>query len=290
MKFASKIYLDGGDPEETRKADELLKKHGHVGIDGQTTNPSLITKIAISKLGFHGSHRNKLSFDEAVMFYRATVEEMATITNGPISIQVTGDEHTSYKEFIKQAEERVTWVDNAVIKFPCTYTGLKAASYFRAFGSANVTLVYAQEQAAAVYAATLNSPFTAYVSPYVGKLEDVGFNGMDLIGNVLRMYRNGDGHVKVIAASIRRIDHILYSLAMKCDCITIPFKVFTAWAALGFPTPSEHYEYDTHTNIHIAYKDILLTHKFLEYAYTDAKTEAGVAKFHKDWLTMISPK
>jgi len=284
MNFPSLIFLDGGSPEEAKKADELLKNSGHPGIQGQTTNPSLIARSALKKLKFHGSPRVYLRTSEALAFYRQTVEEMAGILAGPISVQVIGDTDTSYKEYLRQGQEILTWIPNAVVKFPCTYEGLKAASIACHHGPVNMTLAFSQTQAAAVYTATRNSKHPVYISPFVGRLDDQGLNGMALVANILRMYRSlGDGHVKVIAASIRRIDHIIYAISLACDIISIPFSVLTAWVNLGFPVPHQDFVYDTHHLIDIPYVNLLLTRDYLEYAYDHEMTFSGVSAFFADW-------
>ncbi len=228
MQFPSKIYIDGGDPEETREADRMLKKAGYHGLDGQTTNPSLIAKNFASKNG-----GKKISLAEAFAEYKRVVTQMsAIIPNGKISIQVIGDPATmTVEEMISQARDRVTWIPNAIIKMPCTKAGLAAVEVFCEEGPVNVTLNFSQYQAAAVYSATKTHNYDVFVSPFVGRLDDKGQNGMDVVANTLEMYRAlGDGHVQIICASIRSIKHLLYTLWLKCDIATIPFKIFKEWA------------------------------------------------------------
>jgi len=81
----------------------------------------------------------------------------------------------------------------------------------------NVTLCFSQDQAAAVYAATRNAKEPVYVSPFIGRLDDRGENGMDVIRNILKMYQAGDHHVHVLAASIRHLDHLLGSFALHAE-------------------------------------------------------------------------
>ena len=87
-----------------------------------------------------------------------------------------------------------TWTDKAVIKYPCTHEGLRAAEMSVKFGMRiNITLCFSQEQAAAIYAATKGATASVYVSPFVGRLDDIGLYGMTLIQNIKTMYANGDG-------------------------------------------------------------------------------------------------
>ena len=151
MKLESKIYIDGGDPTETAAADAILKKAGYHGLDGQTTNPTLIAKNFASK-----RQGVKVSMADAFKEYKRVVSEMSKIIpGGKISIQVIGDPATlTTEEMLTQARDRVDWIPNSVIKFPCTTAGLAAVEVFCEEGPVNVTLNFSQEQAAAVYVAT----------------------------------------------------------------------------------------------------------------------------------------
>ena len=104
-----------------------------------------------------------------------------------------------------QGQEMFTWIANAYVKYPCTHEGLRAAEMSVQKGiRVNMTLCFSQEQAAAVYVATKGSKEPVYVSPFVGRLDDQGEDGMDLVRNIKKMYSRSDGHVHVLAASIRR--------------------------------------------------------------------------------------
>jgi transaldolase len=106
-----------------------------------------------------------------------------------------------------------------------------------------MTLCFSQEQAAAVYAATKGSNEPVYVSPFVGRLDDHGENGMAVIRNIKKMYRNGDGHVHVLAASIRSTVHLLAAFATGVELTTVPAKVLVEWATRAFPTPDQSFNY-----------------------------------------------
>jgi transaldolase len=93
------------------------------------------------------------------------------------------------------------------------------------------------EQAAAVYAATTESSEPVYGSPSVGRLDDRGENGMDLVGNIKKMYQRGDGHVHVLSTRIRSVNHLLCSFALGAELATVPGKALEQWAAAGFPLP-----------------------------------------------------
>ncbi len=294
--FASKIFIDGGDPAETRKADAILKKAGYHGLDGQTTNPTLIAKKALESRETHET--KKLTAQEALLFYRKTVEEIsAVIPNGTVSIQVIGDPVTlTIQDMLAQARERIQWIPNGVIKLPCTTNGLAAAEIFCKEGPINITLNFSQEQAAGVWAATKTvgvSPkgaaYDVYISPFVGRLDDRGEKGMDVVANILEMYRlpTMPGHVKVLTASVRNIQHILYALWLKSDIITIPFGVFTEWAGSGFPSPGPDYFYNAPGLAEIPYREISLENDWKTYDLRHELTDTGLLRFWKDWTDVV---
>ena len=224
--LSTKIFLDSGSPSETDEADTLLKSAGLSGLDGQTTNPSLIVKNLESRMQNIGKMMGE---KEAVEEYKTIVQEMAKIVKGPISIQVIGGPTLTTDDMLSQARDRLTWISNAVIKFPCTRTGLAAAEIFCEEGPVNMTIVFTQAQAAAVYAATRSANYDVYVSPYVGKHDDSGENGMDVVANILSMYGLGDGHVNVLAASIRSLKQLQFAFFLKCDAVTVPLKILKEW-------------------------------------------------------------
>lgn len=286
MTFPSKIYIDGGDPEETRQADEMLKKAGYHGLDGQTTNPTLIAKNFASKNG-----GKKISMDEAFAEYKRVVQEMShIIPNGKISIQVIGDPATlTTEEMLSQARDRVTWIDNGIIKLPCTTEGLAAAEVFCQEGPINITLNFSQQQAAAVYAATRAHNYDVFISPFVGRLDDKGENGMDVVANIMQMYGSlGDHHVEVITASVRTPMHLQYALFLKSHIITMPFKVFSLWSDGGFATPQADYIYDAPGLTDIPYRELTLDKEWTEYDLHHDLTDAGLLRFWEDWKGIVS--
>ena len=122
---------------------------------------------------------------------------------------------------------------------PCTHEGLRAAQMsVQKSIRVNMTLCFSQEQAAAVYAATKGSKEPVYVSPFVGRLDDRGEDGMDLVRNIKKMYERGDGHVHVLAASIRSVNHLpclACSFALSAELATVPAKFWTNGQQRAFP-------------------------------------------------------
>src|SRR6266702_6737840 len=203
-KPKTKILVDGGDPEETLRVKDLIGF-----VDGQTTNPSLIAKNPEIRERIASGHT--LSPQEEKDEYRKIVQSISPLVgDAGVSIEVFADLNTTAEEMLGQGQEMFSWIPNAYIKYPCTPEGLRAAQMsvqknFRV----NMTLCFSQEQAAAVYAATRGSKQPVYVSPFVGRLDDQGEDGMDLVRNIKKMYERSDGHVHVLAASIRTINHLL---------------------------------------------------------------------------------
>lgn len=292
MIQSTHIYIDGGDPHESRAADRILREHNAGVLDGQTTNPTLIAKNALKSLQAEKSDTKTLSAEEAEEFYKKTVQEIATVTQGPISIQVIGNPDTvTAEDMVHQARERLLWLPQAVIKFPCTKEGLTAAEIICQEGPVNITLVFSQEQAAAVYAATRHHNYDVYVSPFVGRLDDRGENGMDVVANIIDMYRLGDGHVHVLTASTRTMKHILYALKLKSDIITIPFKLFTEWSqpstGAPFALPPEDFVYDVPGLANLPYRELTLDLEWSEYDIVHNLTDSGVKKFWEDWSQIV---
>ena len=165
----TKIFLDGGDPMETREIIDLLGF-----LDGQTTNPTLIAKNpeAKARLG----RGEKFSEKEIYDFYRGVVQEISQmIPAGSVSIEVYADHSTSSEEMLAQGREFFKWIPNAHIKYPTTTEGLKAAEQSVKEGiRVNMTLCFSQAQAAAVYAATAGAKKgQVFISPFVGRLDDI---------------------------------------------------------------------------------------------------------------------
>src|SRR5215471_16903448 len=193
------ILLDGGDPDESRRVNQLLGF-----LDGQTTNPSLIAKNAgIQRLITAGGLSSQQQKDE----YKKIVQAISPLVGSAgVSIEVFADMNTSADEMLEQGEEMYSWIGNAYIKYPCTHQGLIAAELsVRKQMRINMTLCFSQEQAAAVYVATKGASNPVFVSPFIGRLDDHGEAGMDLVRNIKTMFRDSDGHVLVLAASIRSV-------------------------------------------------------------------------------------
>src|SRR5947199_5401882 len=234
----TKILLDGGDPAETLRVKNALGF-----LDGQTTNPTLVAKNPEIQHLIASGH--KLSRKDQENEYKHIVQQISPLVgDAGVSIEVYADLDTTAEQMLAQGQEMFSWIPNAYIKYPCTHEGLRAAHVSVERGiRVNMTLCFSQDQAAAVYAATKGSKEPVYVSPFVGRLDDQGENGMDVVKNIKKMFKNGDGHVHVLAASIRHVDHLLASFAMDVELTTVPAKVLAEWATRTFPMPDQHFSY-----------------------------------------------
>src|SRR5678815_3012185 len=235
---STKILIDGGDPEETARIRNLLGF-----LDGQTTNPTLVAKNPEVQERIASGH--KLSREEQTQEYKKIVQSISPLVDSAgVSIEVFADFDTTADQMLAQGEQMFTWIPNAYIKYPCIAEGLKAARISIERGMrVNMTLCFSQSQAAAVYAATRGSKEPVYVSPFVGRLDDQGEDGMDLVRNIKKMYERSDGHVHVLAASIRTINHLLCSFFLGAELATVPSKVLQEWAAADFPMPDQDFVY-----------------------------------------------
>ncbi len=145
----TRIFLDGGDPHETRESVLLLGF-----LDGQTTNPTLISKNPEVRERLEKG--KKFSEKEILNFYRDTVKEISSLLpRGSVSLEVYADRSTAAEKMLEAGKEMFSWIPNAHIKFPTAKEGLKAAERALKEGlRINMTLCFSQQQAAAVYAAT----------------------------------------------------------------------------------------------------------------------------------------
>lgn len=279
-KLASKIFIDGGMPEETEKANKAFQAHFGYPLDGQTTNPSLIAKNLKQRMS-----GGMLTEEQALEEYKRIVQEITKIlSHGSISIQVFANSETKASDMIAQAKERITWIPNASIKFPCTKEGLTAAEAVCQEMPINITLVFSQAQAAAVYEATKQAKHPVFISPFVGRLDDIGQAGMDVVANMLQLYKEGDRHVEVLTASVRSLDHLHYAIALGSPIITLPYKVFEMWQQAGFSQPGQDFVYNRGALAAIPFReDISLGKPWQEYDISHPLTEKGLAAFWSDW-------
>ena len=285
-----KFFVDSCDPADTQRAVKLLGI-----VHGQTTNPTLLTKNP--EIQRYLSQGKKLKTSELLKMYKEAIQAIASYTDGALSVEVYADWNTSAQDMLKQAEEMRNWSNNVYIKFPTIPEGLKAASEFtRTGGHVNMTLVFDQPQAAAVYSATRLTQGTAFVSPFVGRWDDRGYYGLDIIRNIRQMYDEFDTvkkvspcHVEILAASIRTLDQMHGAIALGADIITAPLSALQAWVEAGSDrSPAEP---PRPTNLQpIEYQELNCEEDYSLYSIDRSENGLlyqGLAKFVKDWQSVV---
>jgi transaldolase len=280
----TKIFLDSGDPQETK---DVLAVLGF--LDGQTTNPTLVAKNPYARERFEKGE--KFSPSEIFDFYKKVVTEISDlIPHGSVSIEVYADHSTAVDTMFQQGKDMFTWIPNAQVKYPILPAGLAAAEKsIQAGMRVNMTLCFTEEQAAAVYAATRGAKKgDVFVSPFVGRLDDRKENGMALIKNIVTMYKAGDGHAEVLSASVRNMEHFKQSIAVGADIITAPASVLIEWGKAGMPIPGADYVYNTGALSDIPYVPIDLNKAWNEYDITHELTTKGIERFASDWNALIA--
>lgn len=271
-KKTTDIFLDSGDPTETALTIEMLGF-----LDGQTTNPSLIAKSpAIQEY----LKTKKFTRDELFEKYKEIALQIENIIpNGKISAEVYADANSTVDELLEQAYKIAKWFPGIFVKLPITKAGLAAAGQLVEEGiSVNMTLCFSQDQAAAVHMATKNAQNGArvYVSPFIGRLDDIGQNGVDLIKNIQNMYKKWGSHVGVLGASIRSAEHINSCIQQEISAITIPFKLIKEIH------DSAVLETEQKSLSPIEFKELLET-LWNEYDIEHELTTKGLEKFAADW-------
>lgn len=282
-RLKTRIFLDGGDPDEARGLIALLGF-----LDGQTTNPTLLAKNPAARARIARGER--FSEEEILEFYRGVVREFsALLPAGSISVEVYADPATTTERMLAQGREMFSWIPNAHVKFPSSGAGFAAAEKARAEGlRVNMTLCFRQEQAAAAYAATRGARRgEVFVSPFIGRLDDRGENGMELVANIIRMFRAGDGHVEVLTASVRSLDQLLCALHLGSDIVTGPYAILEEWGRKGMPLPGADHACAGAGLRPIAYRELDLTRPWRDFAIGHELTEKGMERFSADWNALI---
>lgn len=184
-----KIFLDSANLE-------AIKKYNDMGLlDGITTNPSLLSK--------EGGDPHK------------TMEEISRIIKGDVSLEVVA---VDYEGMMEQGRRLRKYGDNVVVKVPMTAEGLKACKALTAEGiPVNVTLIFSSNQA--ILAAKAGAK---YVSPFIGRLDDVGKDGMNLIREIKQIYPNYDFKTQILVASIRHPMHVVDAAKIGAEVVTLP--------------------------------------------------------------------
>ena len=187
-----KFFLD------TANLDEIREAASWGQVDGVTTNPSLIAKEGRD--------------------FRQVIEEICTIVDGPISAEAVSPDAEG---MIREGRGFAKWHPNVIVKLPMTIEGLKACKALTEEGiKTNVTLIFSANQA--LLAARAGA---TYVSPFVGRLDDEGQDGMALIAEIVEVFQNYDFDTQILVASVRHPMHVTEAAKLGADVATMPFKI-----------------------------------------------------------------
>jgi len=187
-----KLFID------TANIDEIREAASWGLLDGVTTNPSLVAKEG--------------------RVYREVVEEICGIVSGPVSAEVIATDAAGME---REGRELAAIAENVVVKLPITPEGLKVCTTFADEGIAtNLTLCFSPAQALLVAKAG-----ATYVSPFVGRLDDIGHDGMQVVREIVQIYDAYEFPTQVLVASVRHPQHIVESTLIGADVATVPFKV-----------------------------------------------------------------
>ena len=188
-----KFFIDTADLSEIKEANELGV------LDGVTTNPSLCAKVGVRDFDDH-------------------IARICELVDGDISAEVVS---TEYKAILEEGRRLANIADNVVVKVPLIKDGIKAIKTFKGEGiKTNCTLCFSATQAlvAAKAGAT-------YISPFIGRLDDISIEGMQLIADIVKIYRNYGFETEVLTASIRHPMHVVQAARIGSDVVTMPFSV-----------------------------------------------------------------
>ena len=186
------FFIDTGNIEEIKKANDLGL------LDGVTTNPTLVAREGRE--------------------FKELIKEICSIVDGPVNAEVVS---TETEGMINEARELVKLADNIVVKIPLIEAGLRAVKSLTGEGiKTNVTLCFSPTQA--LMAAKAGA---AYISPFVGRLDDISNRGMDLVEQIIAIYDNYGFETEIIVASIRNPTHVVDAALMGADIATMPFNV-----------------------------------------------------------------
>ncbi len=292
----TKFLLDSGDPDEYR---EISGK-----IWGATTNPTLIAKKLVNK---------KITQKEAFELQKQIVLEILKIVPGAVSAEVYADQETTALEMVKQAREIAGWHKRVVVKLPTTLEGFKARTVLRKEGiPINNTLVFSQSQVFAICLheqiiqrqyGPIKNLWPSFISPFVGRLDDINQNGMKLVENSLKMKDEFGFNLWILEASVRSVEHIKRGLELQTELLTAPAKVYQEWFSLS-PKQKERLDSTSYAKKLASIKywnpsdELLSLETMTEFmkAIESGKlniqhplTDKGLIRFAQDWQAIIAP-
>ena len=233
MQNGVKFLLDSGDPNEYKEIEPLAEKQGSK-LWGSTTNPTLIAKKLAGK---------KVSQQEAFDLQKKLVMDILRLVPGAVSAEVFCEETTTGKEMAEQGRDISTWDKRVVVKLPTTKEGFIARTILRkekipvnntlVFSQAQIYAICLHEQLAGQTYGPINDLFPPFISPFVGRLDDIGEDGMNLVENGMRIKKTFPINIWMLEASVRTVEHLKRGLRAKTELLTAPNPVYKAWFELS---------------------------------------------------------
>lgn len=310
---STKFILDSGSIDEYKKISSLAEKNNST-LWGATTNPSLIAKAA----GLTESGK-KFTQKEAFDFQKETILEIVKIVPGAVSAEVYADMNTTSLEMVKQGREIATWHQRVIVKLPTTLEGLKARSQLRKDKiNINNTLVFSQQQIFAICLhehiiqrefGPLDDLWPPFISPFVGRLDDIGEDGMDLVENGMKLKKiftqknlpKTPLAIWMLEASVRKLEHIKRGILARTELITAPANVYEEWFTLSESdreniNPSNYAANLTKLPYWTPGNELLKIEKEKDFYkaiesgkldITHPLTDKGIVRFVEDWKTIL---
>lgn len=288
----TRFILDSGNPQEYRILSQQFSEKGHE-LWGGTTNPTLIAKKLSGK---------KVTPQEAFELQKEIIYEIIELVPGAVSAEVYADLSTNAEEMIEQGREIASWHDRVVVKLPTTLEGFKARTVLRKENIiTNNTLVFSQEQ---IYAICLHEhlvnnkgregKWPPFISPFVGRLDDTGENGLSLVEHGMTLKKQFEEPLWMLEASVRSSYHLQEGIRIGTELITAPAATYTTWLSgqieksrqnnLAVPTlwkPS-----DALSSID-SVESLLEKIESNELNINHPLTEKGLIRFAEDWQTIL---
>lgn len=297
----TRFILDSGDPEEFKEISLLAKEKGSE-LWGGTTNPSLIAK----KL-----EGQKVSANEAILKQKEIILELASIVPGAVSAEVFADMTTTGEQMAEQGREIATWHERVVVKLPTTIEGFKARTLLRREGiPTNNTLVFSQEQIFAICLHEeilqrenqIESKYPPFISPFVGRLDDLHFDGMDLVENGMTIKKMFNVEMWMLEASVRLIEDFKRGIELHSELITAPAKTYKEWFGLTQNErdaihPQDHEETLNSIPTWETPLALLTTQSIEEFMQllesgtlniNHPLTDKGILRFNADWAAILA--
>ena len=308
----TRFILDSGDPQEYEEIATLAKEKGSPrrpsldsGISGQelwggTTNPTLIAKKLTGQ---------KFTSKEAFDLQKNIVFEILKIVPGAVSAEVYSDKQTTAEAMVGQGREIASWHKRVVVKLPTTIEGFKARTILRKEKiPVNNTLVFSQEQIFAICLhehiikktfGFIEELFPPFISPFVGRLDDLNIDGMQLVEHGMKIKGLFDTQLWMLEASVRSVDHVKRGIDAHVELITAPAKVYREWfdltdeqtanldTKLANLSPIPYWQPHKLLGIHTVdeFMDAITTGELnIQHDLTDI----GLTKFASDWNAIIT--